>query len=87
MRRGLKNSHVLSWASIGVAIVAVAMTCPATRAQQSSAPTVVDRIVARVEGDVLLLSDLRELGQFQELLGGEPEAESCLLYTSPSPRD
>jgi len=79
MRRGLKNSHVLSWASIGVAIVAVAMTCPATRAQQSSAPTVVDRIVARVEGDVLLLSDLRELGQFQELLGGEPEAESKRL--------
>ena len=36
----------------------------------------VDRIVARVEGEVLLLSDLRELGQFQELLGGERETDS-----------
>lgn len=50
------------------------MLCRAATAQQ-----VVDRIVARVEGDVLLLGDVRELGQFQELLGGEAETESKRL--------
>ncbi len=40
------------------------------------AQQVVDRIIARVEGDVLLLSDLRELGQFQELQGSKVESES-----------
>jgi hypothetical protein len=40
---------------------------------------VVDRVVARVEGDILLLSDLRELGQFQQLGGTQPEAESKRL--------
>jgi hypothetical protein len=40
---------------------------------------VVDRVVARVEGDILLLSDLRELGQFQQLSGAQPEPESKRL--------
>jgi hypothetical protein len=44
------------------------------RAQQ-----IVDRIVARIEGDVLLLSDLRELGQFQQLQGEKVEPESTRL--------
>ena len=46
----------------------------AARAQQ-----VVDRIIARIEGDVLLLSDLRELGQFQQLQGEKVEPESTRL--------
>lgn len=56
-----------------LAVVAIAATIAIGR--PASAQVVVDRIVARVEGDVLLQSDLRELGQFQKLLGGEPEAE------------
>jgi hypothetical protein len=40
---------------------------------------VVDRVVARVEGDILLLSDLRELGQFQLLSGAKPEPASKRL--------
>jgi len=43
------------------------------------APQVVDRIIARIEGDVLLQSDLRELGQFQQLQGTKVEAESARL--------
>jgi len=43
------------------------------------AQQVVDRIVARIEGDVLLQSDLRELGQFQELQGEKVEPESTRL--------
>jgi hypothetical protein len=44
------------------------------RAQQ-----VVDRIIARVEDDVLLQSDLRELGEFQQLQGTKVEPESTRL--------
>jgi hypothetical protein len=58
---------------IAIGILAMMMCRPAAGQQ------VVDRIVARVEGDVLLLSDLRELGQFQKLLGGEAEAEAKRL--------
>ena len=50
------------------------LACSVARAQQ-----IVDRIVARIEGDVLLLSDLRELGQFQQLQGGKVEPESTRL--------
>jgi hypothetical protein len=50
------------------------LTFSAARAQQ-----VVDRIIARIEGDVLLLSDLRELGQFQQLQGEKVEPESTRL--------
>jgi len=44
------------------------------RAQQ-----VVDRIIARIQDDVLLQSDLRELGQFQQLQGSSVEPESTRL--------
>jgi hypothetical protein len=43
----------------------------AARAQQ-----VVDRIIVRIEDDVLLQSDLRELGEFQQLQGTKVEPES-----------
>jgi hypothetical protein len=40
---------------------------------------VVDRIVARVENDIILLSDVRELKDYQELLNGQSESESAIL--------
>jgi hypothetical protein len=40
---------------------------------------VVDRIVARVENDVILLSDVRELKEYQELVNGKSESESAIL--------
>jgi hypothetical protein len=46
----------------------------AVRAQQ-----VVDRIIARIEDEVLLQSDLRELGEFQQLQGTKVEPESARL--------
>jgi hypothetical protein len=55
--------------------VAAALMCGAVaRGQQ-----VVDRIIARIEGDVLLQSDLRELGEFQQLQGTKVEPESTRL--------
>jgi hypothetical protein len=40
---------------------------------------VVDRIVARVENDVVLLSEVRELEEYQQLVNGKSESESAIL--------
>jgi hypothetical protein len=57
------------------AMVAITITAGSVvRAQQ-----VVDRIIARIGDDVLLQSDLRELGQFQQLQGSSVEPESTRL--------
>ena len=44
-----------------------------------TAQEVVDRIVARVENDIILLSDVRELKEYQELVNGKSESESAIL--------
>jgi hypothetical protein len=43
------------------------------------AQQVVDRIIARIQDDVLLQSDLRELGEFQQLQGAKVEPEATRL--------
>jgi hypothetical protein len=40
---------------------------------------VVDRIVARVENDVILLSEVRELKEYQQLVNGKSESQSAIL--------
>jgi len=40
---------------------------------------VADRIVARIEGDIITLSDVRELGAFQQLVEGKSESDDQLL--------
>jgi hypothetical protein len=40
---------------------------------------VVDRIAARVENDIILQSDVRELKEYQELVDGKSESESTIL--------
>jgi hypothetical protein len=42
-------------------------------------PIVVDRVVARIENDVITLSDVRELAAYQRLAGREPAKEPELL--------
>jgi hypothetical protein len=44
-----------------------------------SAQEVIDRIAARVENDIILLSDVRQLGRYQQLVDGKSEDESQLL--------
>jgi hypothetical protein len=46
-------------------------------AQQSG--RVVDRIVARIEDDIILQSQVRELGAFQQLVEGQAEGDGQLL--------
>src|SRR5580698_9280978 len=43
------------------------------------AQEVVDRIVARVENDIILLSDVRELKEYQELLDAKSENDNTLV--------
>jgi hypothetical protein len=56
----------------------------APRAFSGAAPPlqstrVVDRIVARIEDDIILQSQVRELGAFQELVDGHSESDDKLL--------
>jgi hypothetical protein len=44
-----------------------------------SGQEVVDRIVARVENDIILQSDVQELKQYQELVGEKSESDSAIL--------
>jgi peptidyl-prolyl cis-trans isomerase SurA len=60
-------------ATLGLFTVALLATAAAA-AQQ-----VVDRVVARVEGDIVLESEVRELGQYQQLIEGREETASRRL--------
>lgn len=40
---------------------------------------VVDRIVARVDNDIILMSDVQDLQRYQELVNGKSESESAIL--------
>ena len=66
MRSRIARVWLVAWA--------LALAAPATTAQQ-----VVDRIVARINGDVLTLSELRELASFQQLTGAKPGTDAELL--------
>lgn len=58
-----------------ICVLFVALTC----APRLSAQEVIDRIVARVENDVILLSDIKDLQQYQELVEGKSESENAIL--------
>ena len=59
------------------AMAGVPETFGGSAALQSS--RVVDRIVARIEDDIILQSQVRELGAFQQLIEGSAESEDKLL--------
>lgn len=40
---------------------------------------VIDRMAARVDDDVILMSDIRELGEYQQLVNGKSESDPQLL--------
>ena len=61
-------------AALVLAIVILGACLPGVGAQQ-----VVDRIVARINGDVLTLSEMRELAGFQQLTGAKPASDNELV--------
>lgn len=52
----------------------VALTANGVFAQE-----VIDRVVARVEGDVILLSEVRALSRYQQLVDGKAESDAQIL--------
>ena len=44
-----------------------------------SAQEVIDRIVSKVESDIILLSDIRRLGRYQLFLDGKPQSDEEIL--------
>src|SRR5712664_2223021 len=54
------------------------LACNAVLAQQI-VDRIVDRIVARVENDIILLSDVRALGRYQLLVDGKSETDAQIL--------
>jgi hypothetical protein len=48
-------------------------------ASRMAGQEVMDRIVARVENEIILLSDVRELEEYQELVNGKSESESAIV--------
>lgn len=68
-------------ASIFVGTLLLVAVWPAMARLTAQAQTgrVVDRIVARIEGDIILLSQERELGAFQQLVEGRAESDERLL--------
>jgi hypothetical protein len=48
-------------------------------APKNFADEMIDRIAARVENDIILLSDVRQLGRYQLLVDGKTETETQLL--------
>jgi len=68
----MRRNFRAAWGVLFLALVCVG-------AGRLTAQEIVDRIVARVENDVILLSDLKELKEYQELVDGQSETESVLL--------
>jgi parvulin-like peptidyl-prolyl isomerase len=64
---------------IGLVAAAIAGPVIAHALAQPQASRVVDRIVAHIEGDIILQSQLRELGAFQQLIEGRAESDDRLI--------
>lgn len=60
---------------LGLAMVLMAGTDAGLRAQE----TTIDRIVARVDTDIILLSDVRALERYQQLVDGKSETDAQVL--------
>jgi hypothetical protein len=65
---------------ISVGFMAAVIAAGATQVPQANqAGRVVDRIVAHIEDDIILESQVRELGAFQQLIEGHVESDDQLL--------
>jgi len=63
-----------SGVKFAVALLVAGAAIPALRAQE-----IVDRIAARVENDVILMSDVRALRSYQQFANGKSESETRIL--------
>jgi parvulin-like peptidyl-prolyl isomerase len=59
--------------------VLAALSAAMAFASLAPAQELVDRIAARVENDIILLSEVRALARYQTLVDGQPESDSQIL--------
>jgi hypothetical protein len=69
--------HACSMLLLLIAGFACVPACFAMQAPER--PELVDRIVARIEGDIILLSEVRELAAYQQLIDGHAQADDPLV--------
>jgi hypothetical protein len=72
----LMRRAIFNFAMIPTVALAFGLFSSSARAQSGR---IVDRIVARIEGDIILQSQVRELGTFQQLIEGHAESDDQLL--------
>jgi hypothetical protein len=76
MRRASHKFGVAFWlATAGVCVTVAGFAPQSACAQQAT----IDRIVARVDTDIILLSDVRALERYQQLVDGKSETDTQVL--------
>jgi hypothetical protein len=63
----------------GITIIVCAGILATLGVMRSTAQEIIDRIVARIENDVILLSEVRALGRYQEWVDGKSESDAQIL--------
>src|SRR5262249_8696226 len=71
--------HLLTMRAVIFALVLASLAQAPPVGLKVLAQEVIDRIAARVENDIILLSDLRALGRYQRLVEGKAESDPQLL--------
>lgn len=71
--------HCLRQLALAALLLALPALPGGLYARPASMQDVIDRIVARVENDVILLSDLRNLQRYQLLVDGKEESDALAL--------
>jgi hypothetical protein len=88
MRRSSRKFGFALWLALASACaVASGLNCEIARAQrtpqqtsqQALQPVTIDRIVARVDTDIILLSAVRALERYQQLVDGKSESDAQVL--------
>ncbi len=76
MRHASPKFGLTLWLAVtGASVVVFGVAVQVARAQQ----TIIDRIVARVDTDIILLSDVRALERYQQLVDGKSETDAQVL--------
>jgi parvulin-like peptidyl-prolyl isomerase len=63
----------------GVGILVFAGMLTAAAAARLPAQEIIDRIVTRIENDIILLSEVQALGRYQQLVDGKSESDAQIL--------
>lgn len=75
----MRRPRHMAWLCLAALMAAAPAAKTARGARASGAQRLVDRIVVRIEDDIITSSDVQELAAYQELLGQKPQPQAQLL--------